>query len=349
MATLFNREVIVNLSALRSQPELRRLAQAGTPASRVVSIITIRENKINVSLNKTISTDSINSGSLVITNFSKDLAQGVFSNIKEPRNITYSIQAGYNSEREDPVNILPLISVGVVTYTNWSHQGGNTNFQLQINEGVKFALNRFRSLGIKSIPKGGTAMHFLSLLESDAEISVKFIPDRETVAKKILDKGGAVDADYILKGSPLETLKSLLGRSGFSFYIEDGQIVVHETEGDINFLQPFTGKITVLNFQSGLLSADVEMTIHSQFGLHVPILKFSSLFIPEIRPRNYLEIDEPSYPHLKGRYLIESVNYSLTNFAGGGFTVTGTALNTDFLQRTRFTQRFLQGANIRLP
>ena len=345
MGTLFNRQIIVNLSSLRSREELRNAAEQGIQLSRTLSVGTFTENKISVSLNKDISGLSINTGSIVITNFDKRAAQGAFSNIRQPRNIIYSIQAGYNPDNEDLGVSLPLLSVGVVTYTNWTHQGGDTNFQLQVNEGVKFNVNRFRSIGIKSIPKGGTVMHFLGLLE-DSDISIRFIPDRETVAKKILDKGGVFEADYIIKNSPLETLNSLLGRSGFSFYIEDGQIVVHETQGDVNFLQPFAGKTTLLNFQTGLLSADVEVTLNPRYSIHTPVLKFKSLFIPEIRPKNHLEINEPAYPDLKGRYLIENVSYNLTNKSGGEFSVSGTALNTDFIQRTRFLREVFSGAGV---
>ena len=123
--------------------------------------------------------------------------------------------------------------------------------------------------------------------------------------------------------------------------MDSGKIVIYKRSGAAadDLINYRANKIITLGFDTGLLSADAETTVDSEFGFWIPWLAWKSLFIPDLLPLNVVEIAEPLYPHLNGQYKIQDVSYSLTNKSGGDFIVSGRALPLNYRDAVGRTQR----------
>ena len=300
-------------------------------------VLSIIRNKMVASISKAADNLTINTGQIQITNLDRNLAQSAFLDVANPVFIRYTLRAGYG----DDLSSLPVLSIGEVPSTSWSHSGGDTIIKFSLNEGVKSYLDRNKKFFLQNpIPKGGTIMDLFKK-QLGQGLEIEFRPNRATVEADL--KATAVeDSTKVNKSSFFSLLTSKLLKSKYSWFIENGKVVIYKIGGEGDLSSEFRGRITTLNLNTGLLSADVENSRDVQFQTnYVPYLKFHALFNPELRPWNFIEINEPRWPHLQGLYLIRSSSFSLSNKSGGSFSVSGSAIHERFSQRSEFFARQL--------
>ena len=304
----------------RSLPQGRlSVGQAG-PTRSLASFF---ENKIDVSLAKDVSHDSANTGSVTVTNIDIDQARA-FISLSDPLLTTYTLRAGYGGVRQE----LPVLSRGYITQTDWNHQGGDSSITFSITEGSKLSKNLLRrqTQGLGKKPLSGLISRLRELGQE-----IEFVPDEQgfTADTEATQKGGS----SLTPKKPIkELLTNLLGVSLYDWFVDSGKIVIYKRSAPAGspLVNYRTDKLVTIGFDSGLLSADAETTVDSEFGFWIPWLSFRCLYIPEILPLNVVEIREPLYPHLNGKYKIMDCGYSLTNKASGDFAISARALPLDY-------------------
>ena len=326
MANKFNRQIIFNLRAFDERKQ-------------TIAISSFFRTKIDVSLSKDIYASNHNNGSVTLINASRTQANKVFASIKRRYGLLYTLQAGYSEgfEIEDIAEGLPILSIGFISNSNWRHAGGDTFVDFQITEGIKADVTLLsnqdfgvRQISVPTIAKGaGLGTLFIQVEEDfrNNNFEIEYLPDKQT----ILNELNNIKSPKTYVVTDLEsTMKNILETAQMSFYIENRKMIIYRNRSGFNFLSSPSGKFLKLNFNTGLLSADVEITRHPRAGIITPILKFKALYSPDIRPNSILAINEEQvYPDLVGTYVVQNVSYSLTNKDGGEFTVQGTALKAN--------------------
>ena len=327
MSELFDRKLIVKLRAVERN-------QSGV-VQRAGDDITIWESKIDFSITKD-GTRELNTGNFSIINIDRFLSRSVFANVKRRRNILYSVQGGYHQSNKIEVleQELPFISIGYVSNTNWSHTGGDTILTFNVQEGINLAVNVLDSpdLGLRTAAKGQTIANLLTTIENEYKnigVTIEYRPNKRHILNNL--KNYPFNQDYIFK-NPKADIGDFLSNTGLDFYLENNKYIIYETNNRFGFITGDRGRVSSLSFDTGLLSADVEVSHNPRVGFIHPLLKFKTLFIPEIIPWAVIRVDEPAYDELKGDYRVLNVSYNLTNKSGGDFSVTGVALHREFIR-----------------
>ena len=319
----FNRQISFDI-------ETRELSQGGgfgrPQAGPVRSLASFFDNRIDVSLNKDSSHESPNSGSVTIYNISVDDSKA-FISLTDPLLTTYTLRAGYGEDRQE----LPIISQGYIVQTDWNHQGGDSNITFSISEGSKLLRNMLRLAPKEGLSGKRPLSALLDKLRNLGQ-EIEIIPSEEDLNQEIKKNESEASGGIVPQKSTKQLLSDLLGQNLYDWFIDSGKIVIYKKSTDeaddlINYR---ANKIINLSFSTGLLSADAETTVDSEFGYWIPWLAFRSLFIPDILPKNVVKIKEELYPHLEGEYAVQDCAYSLTNKAAGDFTVSGRALPLDY-------------------
>ena len=298
--------------------ETRSLPQGRFSVSQVgatASLASFYENKIDVNLTKDVSHSSENTGSVTVTNIDIDQARA-FISLSDPLLTTYTLRAGYGAARED----LPVLSRGYITQTDWNHQGGDSNIAFSITEGSKLLKNLLRQRQNQSLGEKPLSGLLSRLGELGQEIEI--VPDGATFQKDLEATQKNRNAQAPKKATK-QLLTDLLGVSLYDWFVDSGRLVIYKrgAPSGAPLVNYRTNQVVTMGFDSGLLSADAETTVDSEFGYWIPWLAFRCLYIPEILPLNVVEIREPLYPHLNGKYKIMDCGYSLTNKASGDFVI----------------------------
>ncbi len=311
-SSLFNRFIEFKIETLDART-----------ATTLLHTTTFNQNRILVNLSKGIEIDTDNTGQVTVVNVPHNNAN-LFTSSTTPYSLLYNLTAGYEGN-------IGLISRGFITETNWSHDGGETKLDFFISEGSKIVVNPYGFLKDRLIklPANSDARSFLSSIENLGQ-QFDYIPDKATVLRLL--SSVKINKSQIVTGNFQKKLKTLLDQIDYTYFVNNTVITLRPktTVNVKNFLVNDPKTQVLMNFNSGLLSANLENGMDYQHNTSVSWLKFNSLFIPELLPANVIVMNEPSYPHLEGEYRIWSVTYSLNN-KDGGFTASGEALHKDFV------------------
>lgn len=332
MSDFFNRNILVLF---------RSFSVDGQP----VALSQFFENKIDVSLNAQARTFA-NTGEISITNAPREKT-GLFLSVNNL--IQYEIKAGYsrgNHDIETASITLPTISAGFVQYTSWKHAGGDTILTFNLTEGLRGVFNTFaRTQGINILKKGQGSLN--RLFGKDAEAALRkfglrysFIPSKEAIIADINKQTNP--QNFVVKSAETD-IKNILNSVGLNFFLRQNEIVIYKASGGFDFADDPQGAATPLNFQNGLLSADLGLTKAPLSGLVSTVLNFNCLFNPVIRPRAKILINEPKYSQLNGEYYIFNTRTSLTNRSGGQFNISGMSASTDAKTLEGFVGRLPPG------
>lgn len=284
---------------------------------------TFERTPIQVSLSKSRNINVENTGIVTITNIKIENVKA-FSSVTSPYRLRYKLFVGYGQERP-----LPLLSEGYITEVTWEHEGGDIRSTFTITEGSKQAKLPYDIAGnLISIPKGASVAGLIEQLEARGQ-NFRFLPNRRRVLRDL--SVIKTPASKVITNVNRALVYSL-DEAGYTFYQENTRIVIRKKSTPStpdSFLLPDQNVKTILNFKTGLLSADVENTFDYQTNIKLAFVKFVSLFIPELQPSNALRIDEKRYSHIVGDYIIDNVEYSLHN-KQGNFQASGRAFHFNF-------------------
>ena len=313
MASLFNRRIevkIVTYSPSTNQPLFESL---------------FKNTMISVQLSKSRDFDVENTGVIGIKNISIENTQS-FTDVLNPFFLRYELRAGYGEESD----FLPVISQGHIIETTWTHQGGDIDLTFFISEGAKVLQLPYKLTQERlTLPPKSNVADFLKRLEAIGQ-EIDYIPNRSEVLndlRKIQFQNTRTMATGLRSA-----LQYSLEEGGFRFFEANGKITVQrrpDPSAPASYLFRNPNLATILNFKTGMLSADIENQYDYQKQTRVAWVKFVALFIPEIFPSNAIKINEPRYPHLEGNYIVDNVSIALNN-KEGPFLSSGRALHFDY-------------------
>ena len=338
--TLFNRHM--EFSLIRAST-----TDAGFSIEQTSPVFRWTDHKIEAQINKTIDAFEINTGSCSVTNIGQRVVRELV-HVTEPRFFLYTLKAGYGDQ-------LALISQGAVEQIFWRHEGGDTTADFSITEDSKFLENAYEQLGIKTIAKGSNISYFIDQILGASKTSnfgvlkIKYLGDSEAIRQELATT--LIDAPVTITDMKKD-LFDILDSVGYRYYVDNDTLHIQKLPRTPQDAIDQADAIVDMNFETGLLQADIENVMNHQYNVKEAWLNVKSLFIPEIKVGNIIRMNEPRYQHLKGDYIVMKLSASLNNKFGpfdmqarcisldAINLVTGQTRREDFKERLQSIQPF---------
>ena len=306
-------------------------------------LLDYRKHHIVASFRKAFDVDIRGSGSISVANIDRAQTNLLISPVRaEP--IFYTFEAGYGDE-------LKIVSEGTVSKVSFRHDGPDTHIQFTVGEGHPRLENPWPStFGPKVFPKGTTLS---TILEKYRALG---LPIK-------IDQRGNVEADLATKKltAPVQVtdnlqteINNLMAQYGYSASVIDGRLTVSQEnslpKSELSDTRQLRRKghdpnLIKLNFKTGLLQASLEAIYDADFEKSYHILSFKTLWIPQLAPLSFIELNETSrYQNLQGIYRVKETNVAIDNFVNT-FYITGTAVHIG----SGFTKKLFGDRKLRVP
>ena len=228
-----------------------------------------------MTLNKGISNESENTGTISVTNINPDDTSLLASTVR-PQQFVYYLRASYGDVSPQ------LISEGHVSEITWRHEGGDVFIDFSISEGNKYLENNaYEIIGIPTVSGGASVFNFIngirdrfnaesSRISRDSQTRIEplkefnFIGDREEVIKDLKNK----KLSHSIRVENLkEDLADVLEEAGYRYFTNDRQITIMPLNiQDRRFVRSRSLFRTTLNFKTGLLNLSLENVMNYEYG-----------------------------------------------------------------------------------
>ena len=275
---------------------------------------------------KSHSTDVRSAGSVSVTNIDRSEIN-VLVSPNDAKQIFYSFEAGYGDETD-----LKIVSEGRVGKITFRHEGSDTHVDFSVSEAHPGESSWAQELGPNFFPKDTSLSSILQTFKN------RGVPIR-------IDNRGNLESDLASKklATSLQMTKdiqsevnNLMAQYGYTAAIIDRELVITQENSipksefiDLRQLRVrgHNPDLIKLNFNTGLLTASLDTIYDLGYVKAYHYLSFSTLWIAELAPLSFIELNEPSrYQPLHGVYRVKSTSINLDNFTGN-FMISGSALH----------------------